>query len=331
MNENEIRKALEPLETLLSDESVIEIMVDAPDRVIVERKGKLVDAGVRFESPEALRAAIDAVLTLGGTAFKPGQTVADVRLPDGSRALAVLPPTAVNNGPYLVMRKFWKTNLTMEKLIEFGAVTREAHALLQSAIHARLNILVAGGTGSGKTTLMNLMTDDIPADERVIAVEEFFELHLRHPRAINLSADSAPDLTYADLISTASKMRPDRLIFGELRGPEATRILDIIGRGHDGAMMTMHATSPEDALTRLEAMCLMANLGLGLGEIRNLIASGLNLIVHLQRLSNGSRRIMQIAELRGVDNDRFVIQPLMRYNRDTDTIEPTGAQPGWGG
>jgi len=329
MNESEIRKALEPLEPLLRDSTVVEIMVDAPDRVIVEREGKLEEAGIKFDSPEALRSAIDATLALGGAAFKPGQTVADVRLPDASRALAVLAPTAVNGGPYLVIRKFWKTELTMKKLIEFGALTDEAHALLKSAIHARQNILVAGGTGSGKTTLMNLMTDDIPTDERVVAVEEFFELHLRHPRAINLSADSAPDLTYADLISIASKMRPDRLVFGELRGPEVTGILDVIGRGHDGSMMTVHATGPEDALTRLEAMCLMANLGLGLGEIRNLIASGLNLIVHLRRLSNGSRRIMSIVELRGIDNDRYVLQPLMRYDPATDRIVATGAKPSW--
>ena len=328
MANNNLSPALSPLEPLLSDESITEIMVDAPGRVIVERKGKLVDAGIKFDSPEALRAAMDAALALGGVSFKPGQTVADARLADGSRILGVLPPTAVS-GPYLVIRKVWKTTLTMDKVIEFGALTREALALLQSAIRARLNILVAGGAGSGKTTLMSLLTDEIPAEERVIAAEAFFELHLRHPRAINLSSDSSPDLSYVDVISTAAKMRPDRLIFGELRGAEVMRILDIVSVGHDGSMMTMHATSPEDALTRLEAMCLTANLGLGLGEIRNLIASTLQLIVHIQRLPDGRRRIMRITELRGLEHDRFVLQPLMRYNPAEDKLEATGARSSW--
>ena len=328
MNHNDNRKALETLETLLADESVTEILVDAPDRVIVERRGKLGDAGVRFESPEALRAAIDAALALGGAKFQPGQTVAHTRLADGSRILAVLPPTAVNAGPYLIIRKVWKTTFTMEQLIEWGVITHEARALLQSAIRAPRNFLVTGGTGSGKTTFLNLLVDEIPAGERVVAAEAAFELHLRHPRAINLSSDQAPDISFAELVTTASWMRPDWLIVGELLGAEAAQVLQIMSRGHSG-MTTMHAKSIEDALNRLEAMCLMANLGLGLGEIRALIASAIQVITHQERLRDGRRRIMQIVELRGVENDRYVLQPLMRYSPDTGKLEATGSQPGW--
>ncbi|HKZ83764.1 MAG TPA: ATPase, T2SS/T4P/T4SS family [Anaerolineae bacterium] len=328
MNDISNRKALEPLEALLADDAVTEIMVDAPDRVIVERKGKLEDAGVKFESPEALRAAIDATLALGGATLQPGQTVAHTRLSDGSRILAVLPPTAVNAGPYLVIRKVWKTTLTMNQLLEWGVITPEARALLQSAILAPRNFLVTGGTGSGKTTLLNLLVDEIPADQRVVAVEPVFELHLRHPRAINLSADRAPDISFSDLVVTGSWMRPDWLIVGELLGSEALQVLQIMSRGHSG-MTTMHATSVEDALSRLEAMCLMANMGLGLGDIRTLIASAIHVITHQEKMRDGSRRVMQIAELRGVENDRYVLQPLMRYNPDTGKLEATGSLPGW--
>lgn len=323
--------ALAPLEPLLADETVTEIMIDAPDRVLVERKGKVEEAGIAFASVEALRATIDAVLALGGVVIQPDQTIAEARLADGTRVLAVLPPTAANNSPYLVVRKVWKITLTMNKLLELGVLDREAYDLLRSAILARQNILIAGGTGSGKTTFLGLLVEEIPPDERVIAVEATFELYLRHPRAINLSADSAPGVTYVDAVNTAAKMRPDRLIFGELHGPEAMRILDVVGVGYDGSMMTMHANSPEDALNRLEAMCLMANLGLGLGEIRNLIASTLNLVVTVQRLPDGRRRVVHIADMRGIENDRFVMQPLMRYNPSADRLEATGSKPIWAG
>ena len=268
------------------------------------------------------------MLALGGAAFRPGQTVAEARLPDGSRALGILPPTAVNAGPYLVLRKFWKTPMTFEQLIALKAVDPAMVALLRSAILARRNLLVAGGTGSGKTTVLNLLTDLIPAAERVVVVEAFFELHLRHPRAITLCSDSSPDLTYRDLIATAAKMRPDRLIFSELRGPETMQIIDLINCGHDGSMATLHATSPEDALARLEAQCLTANLGLGLAEIRLIIASAFNLITHQQRLAGGERKITEIVEVLGLQNDRYVLQPLVRYAAETGEFRAL-AKPSW--
>lgn len=328
MADNHLPVALNLLEPLLSDASVTEIMVDRLDRVLVERDGALQEAGIRFASPADLRAAIDAALALGGVKFAPGQTIAETRLPDDSRVLAVLPPTAVD-GPYLVMRKVFRNPLTKDKIIEFGAIDRAAFALLESAIRTRQNILVAGGAGSGKTTLLNILVEQIPAEERVITVEETIELQPRHPRVVRLAAEQVPGLTYSEVITAAARMRPERLIFGELRGAEVMRILDIIGFGHDGSMMTLHAVSPEDALARIEAMCLMANLGLGLGEIRYRIASTINVIVNQLRLPTGQRRIVQITELSGLENDRYVLRPLMRYQEDTATFEMTDAQPGW--
>jgi pilus assembly protein CpaF len=315
-------------ELFLSDPSVTEIMADRPDRIFIVRAGELQATDIRFATSEDFRAAIDAVLALGGMKFEAGQTVAEVRLPDDARALAVLPPTAVD-GPYLVVRKILRSPITKDDLIEWGAISREAFVLIDSAIQTRQNILIAGGTASGKTTLLNILIDQIPAEERVITVEEAVELQAHHPRLVRMAAEQVPGLTYTDVINAAARMRPDRLIFGELRGAETLRILDIIGGGHDGSLMTMHANSPADALTRIEAMCLMANLGLGLGEIRYRVATSLNLIVNQMRLPTGQRRIVQITELLGLENDRYLLQPLFRYDNDRGQLEPTGVSPSW--
>jgi pilus assembly protein CpaF len=328
MAEKTLPAALAPLEPLLNDPAVIEILVDRPDRVLCVRADRLQDTDIRFASADELRTAIDAVLTLGNTQFAPGQTIAEVRLADDSRALAVLPPTAVD-GPYLILRKIFRSPVTLENLFEHGAINREAFALIESAIQARKNILIAGGTASGKTTLLNILIDHIPADERVITVEEAVELQPHHPRLVRMAAEQTPGLTYAEVIHAAARMLPERLIFGELRGAEVMSILEIIGRGHDGSLMSMHATSAEDALSRLEAMCLMANLGLGLGEIRYGIATALNVIITQMRLPLGQRRIKQITEIQGLENDRYLLQPLMRYHEDTGTFEMTGAAPSW--
>jgi len=189
--------------------------------------------------------------------------------------------------------------------------------------------IIAGGTGSGKTTVANVLTDEFPDDERIVVVESVYELQPRLERFVRLAADSSPDHSMDDLVELAAKMRPDRLVIGELHGPEAFQTLNIFNMGHDGSLTVLHASSPEDGLARLETMCLMANLGLGLNEIRTLIASALQLITYQERLPDGSRKLTQIVEILGLENGRYVLQPLFRYNPETKIIESTGYQPSW--
>jgi pilus assembly protein CpaF len=265
---------------------------------------------------------------LGGVTLGLAQTIGEIRLPDGvARMLTVLPPTAPA-GPTLVIRKLIVPTLSWEKLIGFGAISQPALDLLRSALHAHKSILVSGGTGSGKTTVLDLLAESIPPEERLVVVEEVHEIQIRHPRVVFLEAAAPVRVPMADLLSTAAKMRPDWLVIGELWGPEALRAVEILSRGHEG-LTTIHAESVENALARLEMLCLMANVGLGLGEIRNLIASALPVITYQQRLASGARRITQIVELCGLEHDRYVLQPLVRYNPETDAIEATGAQPSW--
>lgn len=330
MNQNDVLTALGPLAPLMEDATITEILADAPDRVYFERQGKLEDAAPanKFASPEQLRAVIDAVLALDNITLGPGKTTAEVRLHDGSRFLGIIPPTAAD-GPSITLRKFFKTPITVELLYEFGAYTPDEHAVIKSAILARRNIISAGDTGSGKTTFLNILTGEIPANERVVTVEETLELQPRAARVVRLATENSSGLTFTQLIDIAARARPDRLIFGEMRGPEVMRMLQIMSVGHDGAMSTLHATGPEDALARMESFCLMANLGLGLSEIRSLIASTIGLITFLQRRPDGARKVMQITEVCGLENDRYVLQPLFRYNPEINAHEATGVKPGW--
>lgn len=317
-----------PLQALMEDSAVTEIMVDAPDRILIEIQGRIEKTNVTFESESALRETIDAVLASGGTELQAGQTLCETRLPDKSQVIAVLPPTAMT-GPCLVIRKFFKNTMTVEKLIEYGAVSAEMWSLLRSAVHNRLNILVTGDADAGKMTVLNVLTSEIPKDERVVVVEGMPELQTLAPWQICLNAEPSAGLTFTNLIDVAAKMRPDRLVFGEIRGPEAMRILQIMSSGYDGCLAPVHATSAEDALNRLEAFCLMSNLGLGLNEIRILIASSLNLITVQHKLLNGKRRITDVVELGGLDKDRYLLRPLMRYNPETDAFETMPVNPGW--
>jgi pilus assembly protein CpaF len=317
---------LAPLDPLLTDPDIHEIMVDAPDRVLVQRKEEIEETEVKFGSVEDLRAAIDAALALGGAAFKPGETVCDTTLSDGTRVLGVLPPTAVGN-PYLILRKYFTRGMTWEKLFEYGSVSKEVHALLVDAIRAPVNMLISGGTGSGKTTVQNLLAQSIPSEERIIVISNA-ELPVEHPRRIHLSPSSQTDLSTTDLIMTAAKMRPDWVIYGELHGAEAIHLLQIFGTGFSG-MASIHGNRVEQALSRLEAMCLMANLGLGIAEIRQAVAAAFGLIACQQKLTNGKRRLVEIVELAGVENNRYVLQPLTRYDPETDRYERTPAKASW--
>jgi pilus assembly protein CpaF len=328
MAQNEYLAALGPLAPLYEDPEIHEIMVDAFDKVIIDHMGNLVDANVKFESPTELRTVIDALMSLGGIALGPEQTSGHLRFPDASRCLAVIPPTAVD-GPYLVIRKTHSGHFSMEDLLSFGSITEDQYELLKSALQTRQNILIAGGTGSGKTTFANVLTDDFLDEERVVVVESVYELQPRLGRFVRLAADSSPDHSMEDLVKLAAKMRPDRLIIGELHGPEAFQVLNIFNIGYDGSITILHASNPEDALARLETMCLMANLGLGLQEIRILIASALQLITYQELLPDGSRKVTQIVEILGLENDRYVLQPLFRYNPEIKKIEATGMQASW--
>ena len=328
MYSQSILTALGPLAPLFEDPAVTEIMVDSAERVTFERNGKIEDAAIRFDPPETLRTLVDNVLALAGATLAPGETIKDIRFPDNrSRALVVLPPTAIT-GPYLVIRKTIFAEVTWDLLFKYGSMNQETYDLLQAAILARANILVAGGPGSGKTTILNRLAELIPPNERVVIVEASHEFQINHPRAVYLEAH-ATGMSMNDLLEASTKMRPDRLVISELQGSEALHVLEIFNRGHDGGMTTIHSLGIEDTLTRLEAMCLMANLGLGLGEIRTMIASALQMIVYQKLLPNGKRRITEIVELRGIQDDRYILQPLMRYNPENDTMELTGVKPSW--
>ena len=334
MNENELLNALGPLAPLYQDETVNEIMVDSPDRVYIERRAgggqQLQDIASPFKSSEDIRAVIDAVLGLDGITLGPDKTYADMRFPDGTRMMAVIPPTAPDS-PCLVIRRMLGTLagvITWDNLIQWGSVTQEIYEFLQSAIRADVTTLIAGGTASGKTTFANRVAELVPPDKRLVVVEAVHEMQVHHPRCLYLEAGGPANVPFPDLIEAASRMRPDWLVIGEIWGAEAMRTLQIMSRGHD-CLTNTHAASTEDALDRLEAMCLMANLGLGLGEIRRMIASALRLIVYQEKLPSGRRKVTQITELRGLENDRYVLQPLFRYNRETDRIERTGAKASW--
>lgn len=324
-----VLSALGPLAELYADPDVLEMMVDAPDRVLVERRGRLVDAGVTFESQEAIRKVIDALLALNDEAASPGDTILQIHFPEGAaRGVAVLPPTALQ-GPCLVIRKLMNIGwISWDQLIEWGSVTPEAVDFLRQAVRAPANILVAGGTGSGKTTVANRIAELIPAEDRLVIVENDHEMQIRHPRAVYLEAASQKGISIQQLIDVGSMMRPDWLVIGELTGAEAMRAVEVLGRGFSG-ITTIHANSLEDALARLEAMCLTANMGLGLVEIRSLIASAIQVVCYQKRLPDGKRKFTEIAEIRGVEHGRFTIERLFRYNPDSDRLEQTGSTPVW--
>jgi pilus assembly protein CpaF len=328
MSTNHLKSALGPLEPLFEDPEVTEVMVDGPERVTIEKHGKIQNTDVRFHSEDEVMDVIRAVLQAAGVQMEEGKTIYEVRLTDNSRMLAILSPTAIH-GHSIVFRKWGTHQITWEQLFEYKAVTVELRDLIQRAIGAHVSILVAGGTASGKTTFMNRVVELIPSEERVVSVEQSHELHFDHPRAVFLEAGGVSAVTMSDLLTAGSKMRPDWLVIGELNGVEALRAMQILGNGHS-AITTMHATSPENALSRLEAMCLMSNPGLGLEDIRQMIVSALRLILYQEYLEpDGKRRVTQVTELRGLEEGRYILQPLMRYNDGAETLEPTGARPGW--
>jgi pilus assembly protein CpaF len=292
---------LGPLEVLLADPAVEEVMVNGADRVYVERRGLLEETEVRFESEEDLRNAIERILAPLGRRVDELSPMVDARLADGSRVNVVIPPLAID-GPALSIRRFGATRPGPDRLVEIGTLTSEQRGLLEEAVASRRSVLVSGGTGSGKTTLLNALSSFIAPGERVVTIEDAAELRLQQPHVVRLESRPAGvegrgEVTIRDLLRNALRMRPDRIVIGEVRGIEALDLLTALNTGHDGALSTVHANSPDDALNRLETLALMAGVGLPHAAIAEQVRRGIDLVVHLQRLADGSRRVTAIAEV----------------------------------
>jgi pilus assembly protein CpaF len=292
---------LGPLEVLLADPAVEEVMVNGPDRVYIERGGLLKETDVRFESEEELRNAIERILAPLGRRIDELSPMVDARLADGSRVNVVIPPLAID-GPALSIRRFGANRPGPARLVEIGTLTEEQRQLLEEAVAARRSVLVSGGTGSGKTTLLNALSSFIAPGERVVTIEDAAELRLQQPHVVRLESRPAGvegrgEVTIRDLLRNALRMRPDRIVIGEVRGVEALDLLAALNTGHDGALSTVHANSPHDALSRLETLALMAGVGLPHAAVAEQVRRGIDLVVHLQRQLDGSRRVSEIAEV----------------------------------
>ncbi|HVC34785.1 MAG TPA: CpaF family protein [Chloroflexota bacterium] len=327
-----------PIEPLLADDSVTEIMVNGPKLVFVERKGRIEKAPVSFQDDQHVMRIIDRIISPLGRRCDESQPLVDARLPDGSRVNAIIPPLALT-GPTITIRKFSRNPLTVDDLVKFGSLSSETADFLQACVRARLNIVVSGGTGSGKTTLLNVLSSFIPPEERIVTMEDAAELQLRQEHVITLEArppniEGKGRITIRDLVINALRMRPDRIIVGECRSGEALDMLQAMNTGHDGSLTTAHSNGPRDTLARLETMVLMAGMELPLRAIREQIASALNLIVHQSRMRDGSRRVVNITEVVGMEGDTIVTQDLFVFEqagfddgRIQGQLKPTGIRP----
>jgi len=328
-----------PLQPLLDDPEVTEIMVNGPYQVYVERHGKIELTGVRFRDEQHLMRIIEKILLPLGKRVDERVPMVDARLPDGSRVNVVIPPVSLN-GPCVTIRKFSRDPLTMSDIISLGTLTPEAAQFLQACVQAKLNILITGGTASGKTTLLNILSAFIPNDERIITIEDTAELQLRQDHVVRLEArppniEGIGEVTIRDLVRNALRMRPDRIIVGECRGGEALDMLQAMNTGHEGSMTTIHANNPREALSRLETMVLMAGMDLPVRAIREQIAGAIDIIVHMARLRDGTRKVMQISEITGMEGDVITMQDLFVFEHEgfdemgriRGRLRPTGLRP----
>jgi pilus assembly protein CpaF len=316
---------LGPLEVLLADATITEIMVNGPKNIYVERKGKVERAPVTFESDEHLMRIIERIVAPLGRRIDESVPYQDARLPDGSRVNAIIPPLSLV-GPVLTIRKFYKIPLTADRLISLGTLTPESVEFLKACVHARLNILVSGGTGTGKTTFLNIMSSYIPNDERIITIENAAELQLQQEHVITLESrppniEGKGEVSIRELVSNSLRMRPDRIVVGECRGAEAFDMLQAMNTGHEGSMTTLHANTPRDALARVENMILMAGMDLPHRAIREQIAAALDMIVQLARLRDGSRKVVNITEVENMEGDVIVMTDIFKF-------EQTGIEDG---
>ena len=327
-----------PIEVLLSDESISEIMVNGPDRVFVERKGRLTLTNVTFESNQHVMKVIDRIVSPLGRRIDESSPYVDARLPDGSRVNAIIPPLALN-GPTLTIRKFEKDPLTIDDLVRFGSMSHDTAEFLKACVRSRLNIIVSGGTGSGKTTLLNVLSAFIPSDERIITVENAAELQLGQEHVVTLESrppniEGKGEVTIQDLVINTLRMRPDRVVVGECRGGETLDMLQAMNTGHDGSLTTAHANTPRDMLSRLGTMCLMAGMDLPVRAIREQIASAVDLIIQQSRLRDGSRRVINITEVQGMEGEVVVMSDIFFFEQqgiENDKVigrlKPTGLRP----
>ncbi|MFP3942829.1 MAG: CpaF family protein, partial [Alphaproteobacteria bacterium] len=310
---------LGPLEPLLKDPTVSDILVNTFSHVYVERRGKLEKTNIKFKDNAHLLRIIERIVMNVGRRIDESQPTVDARLSDGSRINAVIHPVAVD-GPLLSIRKFSKVRMDLDKLIEFNSITPEMAEMLSWIVRCRMNVLISGGTGSGKTTLLNAMSGSIPNDERIVTIEDAAELQLQQDHVVRMetrppNVEGKGEITQRHLVKNALRMRPDRIIVGEVRAGEAFDMLQAMNTGHDGSMTTIHANSPRDAAKRLEQMIGMAGLDLPLASIRSQIASAVDVIVQARRLADGSRKIVSISEIVGMENDVITMQEIVRFEQ----------------
>lgn len=330
---------LGPLDPLIQDDTISEIMVNGPDHVYVERHGVLYLTGTRFENDAQVMTVIDRIVAPLGRHVDESSPMVDARLKDGSRVNAIIPPLAID-GPTITIRKFPKDSITVNDLIAWKSASPRMMMFLEACVKSKLNIIVSGGTGSGKTTLLGVLSAYIPDTERIVTIEDAAELRLQQPHVVRLEARPANiegkgRIAIKDLVVNALRMRPDRIIVGECRGGEALDMLQAMNTGHDGSLTTGHANSPRDMMSRLETMVMMSGMELPSKAIREQIASAINIVVQQSRLPDGSRKITSISEITGMEKDEIVMQEIYRFNQRgidengkiTGTFDPTGIRP----
>ena len=327
-----------PLEPLLQDANITEIMVNGPKMVYIERYGKIEKTNVAFENDAHLMRIIDRIVSPIGRRVDEASPMVDARLPNGYRVNATIPPLALD-GPLLTIRKFAQTPYTAHDLIANGTMTPQLVTFLKACVEARINLVISGGTGCGKTTLLNVVSAFIPNNERIITIEDTAELQMKQEHVARVekrppNVEGKGEVTIRQLVINALRMRPDRIIVGEARGGEALDMLQAMNTGHDGSMTTIHSNSPRDTLRRIETMVLMAGMELPLRAIREQVASAINLVVHMERLRDGTRKVMQVTEVQGMEGESIVLQDIFMFEqtgiqngRVVGVLKPTGLRP----
>ena len=314
-----------PIQSLLDDDDVSEIMVNGPKKVFVEKKGKLTKTNVTFDDDDHVLLIIDRIILPLGRHVDGDSPTVDARLPDGSRVNAVVRPVAID-GPSITIRKFAKDKLQVDDLIRFGSLTSPMADFLQACVKARFNIIISGGTGSGKTTLLNVMSGFIPENERIITIEDAAELQLQQDHVMRMEtkvadADGLHAVTIRELVKNSLRMRPDRIVVGEVRGGEALDMLQAMNTGHDGSLTTVHANTPRDAISRIETLVLMAGMDLPLKVVRQQVSSAVDLIVQQTRLKDGQRKVTAVTEVAGMEGDVIVLSDIFKFNQTGVTTE----------